>query len=72
MKKKVQSERFKLTIQDMKKWARNVLLFTAPSLIIFLGAINQGVPIEQAGLVLQAALLNACIDLLKKFVTENY
>jgi len=65
------SKRFSLNKKDVKKWAKNTLTFLAPALIIFLTAIQSGVPIKEALYSIYLWGLNVAIDLLKKFVASK-
>lgn len=65
------SKRFSLNNEDIKKWANNTLVFLAPALIIFLTAIQTGVPIKEALYSIYLWGLNTSIDLLKKFVQQK-
>lgn len=62
------SNRFTLNSEDMKKWGMNALIFSAPLLILFLTEVQKGTKIEDAVILLQAAVINAVIDLLRKWV----
>lgn len=61
------SERFELNSADMKKWGKNALIFSAPLVILFLTEIQKGTKIEDAAILLQAAVINAVIDLIRKY-----
>lgn len=65
------SKRFELNKEDLKKWAKNTLTFLAPALIIFLTAIQAGVPVKEALYSIYLWGLNVSIDLLKKFIQEK-
>lgn len=71
LKIKMESKRFSLNKEDVLKWAKNTLTFLAPALIIFLTAIQSGVPIKEALYSIYLWGLNVAIDLLKKFVQEK-
>lgn len=64
----MQSPRFQLNQNDINMWLRNIGLFSTPLVIIFLTALQTGTPFHQAVLLLYGALLNALIDILKKFI----
>lgn len=66
-----QSKSGSLNINDIKKWGKNILVFSSPLLIIFLTAVQNGMPIKVAALLLYAALIQAIIDLLKKYIAGN-
>jgi len=65
------SKRFALNKQDVRKWLINTAVFLAPALLVFLTAIQSGVPVKQALLAVYTYLLNVAIDLLKKFVASK-
>lgn len=71
LKIKDMSKRFSLNKEDVLKWAKNTLTFLAPALIIFLTAIQSGVPIKEALYSIYLWGLNVAIDLLKKFVASK-
>jgi hypothetical protein len=58
------------TSEKFIKWAKNSLVFLAPALVIFLTAIQNGVPVKQAMYSVYLWGLNVLIDALKK-VTGN-
>lgn len=59
--------RFTLNQDDVNKWAKNLLIFSAPLLIVFLTQLQAGVPLDKAVYTLYGALINALIDILRKF-----
>lgn len=63
------SQKYKLTIEDIKKIVKNAIIFLAPVLIILLIDLQNGRQIDMAYLKLWA--LNIVIDVLKKFIAEN-
>jgi len=65
------SKRFSLNKEDLLKWGKNTLVFLAPALIIFLTAIQSGVPVKEALYSIYLWGLNVSIDLLKKFVQQK-
>jgi len=71
MAKKIESKRFSLNREDLQKWAKNTLIFLAPALIIFLTAIQSGVPVKEALYSMYLWALNVVIDILKKFIQEK-
>jgi len=71
LKIKIMSKKFSLNKEDLLKWGKNTLTFLAPALIIFLTAIQTGVPIKEALYSIYLWGLNITIDLLKKFVQEK-
>lgn len=60
-----------MNIQDWNKWGKNVLIFSTPAIILFLGALANNTPIQEAVKVLYLAIINALIDLLRKFQAGN-
>lgn len=71
LKTKMESKRFSLVKEDIKRWLKNTLVFLAPALIVFLTALQSGVPIQDALFALYLWGINVVLDLLKKFVQEN-
>lgn len=71
MAKIVTSDAYELIKQDIKKWAINTALFLAPAGLIFLVAIRDNVPLEQALYLIYLWLLNTAIDLLRKYVEKT-
>lgn len=65
------SERFTLNKEDLLKWGKNTLTFLAPALLIFLVAIQSGVPIKEALYSVYLWGLNTSIDLLRKFIASK-
>ena len=68
---KIKSEEFQLTKQDVVKWSKNALIFSAPALLVFLTQIQAGVPIDDAMSAVYLWLLNTLVDLVRKFIQEN-
>ena len=62
-----QSPSGELSKQDWKQWGKNTLIFSAPLLILFLTQIQAGVDLKTASSLVLAALINALIDLLRKY-----
>jgi hypothetical protein len=56
----------KLNTEDLKKMGMNVLVFTAPALIVFFGQLASGVNWKVAGAVALLALWGILADLFKK------
>lgn len=50
----------------LKKWGKNLLMFSAPMLAIFFYQLSQGIEWQSAGLVAILALYGALSDLFKK------
>lgn len=65
------SGRVELNNEDVKKWVKNTIIFLAPALLVFLTAVQAGVPVQQALLAVYTYMLNVVIDLLKKFISSN-
>jgi len=61
------SKRFTFNKEELLKVGKNALIFLAPALIIFLTAIQSGVPIKDALNLIYLWGLNTAIDLLRKF-----
>ena len=61
------SKRFSFNKEELLKVGKNALIFLAPALIIFLTAIQSGVPIKEALYSVYLWGLNTLIDLLRKF-----
>lgn len=60
-----------LTWVEVKKWAKNLLWFTAPALAIFFGQLAAGVDIKVAAGVALLAFWGAMADLFKKYREET-
>jgi hypothetical protein len=56
-----------LTKEDLVKWGRNTLIFSAPALIAFLLSIQSGGNFNIAIGFASQALIAALIDLLRKY-----
>ncbi len=56
--------------EDVKRWAKNILVFSSGSIIVFLVALQTGASVQEAALALYGALINALIDLFKKWQGE--
>lgn len=61
------SQKDSLSREDIIKWGKNVLIFFTPSLIVFLQAINNGVPVSLAFYALPGGIIASLLDLLIKF-----
>jgi hypothetical protein len=59
-----------LLSQDWKRWAKNAFIFSAPALLVFLIALQSGATLQQAGIALYGAAINAVIDFIKKYQAE--
>lgn len=62
------SKRYALNSQDIRQWIKNLLIFSSPILILILTELQKGTPLEQVKPLIMAALINALIDILRKFV----
>lgn len=62
------SEPGMMTKEDWKRWAKNILIFSSPLLILFLTELQKGTDVKQAAVLVYAALINAVIDLLRKYL----
>ena len=58
--------KLRLTNEQYKKWALNLLKFTAPALAVFFGQLATGIDFRAAGLVALLALYGAIADYMKK------
>lgn len=58
--------KLRLTNADYKKWALNLLKFTAPALAVFFGQLALKVDWKVAGMVALLALYGATSDYFKK------
>mgnify|MGYP001602085624 CR=1 FL=1 len=57
----------KVNANDLKKWGMNILVFSAPVLIVFFGQLAKGVPVQEAWPITLIALYGALVDLFRKF-----
>lgn len=65
-----QSDKWSLNKYDLKKWGKNILIFSSPAIVAFLVALQSGSSLELAkGAVLQAFVATV-IDLFRKLSTE--
>ena len=71
MAKKINSPRFTLNQEDMKKWGKNALIFFAPAMILFLTSIQSGKTYEESLDLIYLWGIGVAIDLLRKFVSNN-
>ena len=62
----MQSKRFTLNRADFGNWFRNALVFIAPDVVLFLGALSAKASAE--GALIAVLVLNLVIDLLRKFI----
>jgi hypothetical protein len=61
----------KIKTLDWNKWLKNTTIFGAPFLLVFLVAIQSGVPFKSALFTVYLYAINVGIDLVKKFVDSN-
>jgi len=61
----------KVVSMDWNKWSKNVALFLAPAILLFLLSIESGHTLEESYLVLKLWVLNSSIDLVRKFIAAN-
>ena len=61
------SKKFSFNKEEIIKVSKNALIFLAPALLIFLTAIQNGVPIKQALYSVYLWSLNTVIDLIRKY-----
>jgi len=57
--------------ETLKKWAVNIVVFTAPALAIFFGQLAAGVDLKIAGAVALLALWGILADYFKKIRKEQ-
>ena len=55
-----------LNKEELKKWAKNTLVFLAPAIVIFLVAIKSGASVQDALYPVYLWGLNVSIDFFKK------
>ena len=61
----------KVTALDWKKWLRNTAIFLAPAVLMSLLALQAGHSLVEVTMLLKLWMLNASIDLLRKFIAAN-
>jgi hypothetical protein len=66
-----ESKRYSLNKEDVYKWLRNIAIFSAPLVLLFLIEIQKGTDYKQALMFVYAALIQAAVDLLKKFISGS-
>ena len=64
----MQSPRFSLNSTDWASFGRAVAKYTSPLLLVFLLAVQRGVPLKDAILLVWGAALQLVINLLLKYV----
>jgi len=60
----------KVNDTDLKKMAKNLLIFTAPILVVFFGQLAAGVEWKAAGAVALLAVYGVIADFLKKIAEK--
>jgi len=68
---KITSDRFKFIYEDIKKAIFNAFVFGSPLLLFILMGIQAGKSFEDIKLLVIAWILQAAIDLTKKFISVN-
>lgn len=62
------SLKFHLSVEDVKKVAKNALVFGGPALLVLLASVVQAVPADWKYATVTLYVLNVLLDLLKKFL----
>lgn len=70
-KEKPMSEKFTLQSNDWKQWTRNLALFAVPLLLVVAPSVIEMIPQDVAWGATVLYLLNALIDLGKKWIADN-
>lgn len=68
---KLKMSRYTLNKEQLKKWLKNLLLFTAPIMAVFFGQLALGVPIRDSLLVASLAIYGMAADYFKKLNTPS-
>ena len=65
-----QSKRFTLNKDDVKRWLKNALIFSAPALLMLLADVLKALPDWVSGPWLLAAMfvVNQLVDLIRKYI----
>lgn len=66
----ITSEAYTLIKQDIERWLKNILKFSAPAILVGLVAIKEQ-SVEVAITSFAWALYGAIVDLLRKFISET-
>jgi len=61
------SKRFTLNGNDFRNWFKNAIIFAAPDLVVFLGAMSARFSAE--GALVAVLFLNLVIDILRKYIS---
>lgn len=64
----MQSNRFQLNKEDIRKWGKNALIFLAPTILVFIASLSQLVPQEAWYGAILLYLINILTDLFRKFI----
>ncbi len=65
------SGQYVIDLDDIKKWAYNVLIFSSPAIVIGLTAYEGAIDSDAAVAVGASAFFGAMVDLIKKFCQDN-
>lgn len=65
------SDKNELIWEDIEKWGKNLLVFSSGSIIVALVVLQQGGTFQEALFALYGSMVNAFIDLLRKFSGET-
>ena len=71
MNRFVGNGQFQLNVEDVKKWAKNIILFAGPALLIGMTMYQQTGNIQTARTAFMVALYGIVVDLLRKFLADN-
>lgn len=63
----MKSKRYQLNREDLKKWGKNAIIFSAPALVVFFTQLHNGVQWKEAGLVALLVFYGLMADLFKKW-----
>lgn len=61
------SKKYSLDELDIQKWIKNIVLFSIPCIVAFLGQLQAGKTVAEAIPFLYIAFINALMDLMKKY-----
>lgn len=64
----MQSRKFSLNTEDLKRWGHNALVFAGPAILVLLASAMKAVPADWQFAVVVLYVLNVLTDLLKKFL----
>lgn len=67
----MQSSKFELNTQDMKRIGLNALIFLAPTLLVLIASFKNVVPADTQTGVILLFVLNIATDLVRKLVKGN-